>query len=241
MKLKYKKIGVLNFSGNVGKSIIANHLLLPRLPEATLIEIETSNAGAFDHQDNLRFRGKQFEAVIDEMMRREYVVVDIGASNLEDLIKFMNAISGSHEEFDLFVVPVTPDKKQQIDTIKTVNTLSKLGVPASKIRVVLNKIDLDDIDDVQRIFSMLFAVQFTDNNFTICSDAAILDNPVYDRLRSLGKSVSEMADDKSDYTSLRRAAVDDTAKEDANRMLTAQRLSFSAKNNLDRAFSALFR
>jgi len=239
MKLKFKKIGVLNFSGNVGKSVIANHLLLPRMNGAKLIEVETSNAGAFDHQENTRFKGKQFESVIEEMMLHDSVVVDIGASNLEDLLKFMNTMAGSHEDFDLFVVPVTPDKKQQIDTIKTINSLSKLGVSSDKIRVVFNKLDLDDVSDVQSIFSTLFAVQFADKNFTICRDAVLIDNPVYDRLRYLRKTVTEMAHDKTDYTAMRRMAADADGKEEANKLLTAQRLSRSAKVNLDSAFEAL--
>ena len=35
------KIAVLNFSGNVGKSTIARHLLSPRMPKAGLVAVET--------------------------------------------------------------------------------------------------------------------------------------------------------------------------------------------------------
>ena len=38
------KIAVINFSGNVGKSTVARHLLLPRIPGAELIAIESLNA-----------------------------------------------------------------------------------------------------------------------------------------------------------------------------------------------------
>ncbi|MET3124787.1 hypothetical protein AAKU67_004404 [Oxalobacteraceae bacterium GrIS 2.11] len=82
-------------------------------------------------------------------------------------------------------------------------------------------------------------MHFTDRNFTICRDAVLLDNPVYDRLRHLRKTVTEMAHDETDYSLLRRQAADMTAKEEANRLLTAQRLSLSAKVNLDQAFAAL--
>ena len=38
------KIAVINFSGNVGKTTIARHLLLPRIPGAELITVESVNA-----------------------------------------------------------------------------------------------------------------------------------------------------------------------------------------------------
>lgn len=240
MTMKFKKIGVINFSGNVGKSVVANHLLVPRIPGVKLFEVETSNAGAFDNSDTERFKGKQFEELIEEMAHHDSVIVDIGASNMEDLLKFMNKMAGSHEDFDLFLLPVTPDKKQQIDTIKTINTLSKLGVDANKIRVIFNKVDSDDAGDVESIFSSIFAVHFTDKNFTIRPNAVLFDNVVFDRLRTLGKNVSEMAQDLTDYTEIRRQAKDENARNEANKMLTAQRLARSAQINLDNAYTALF-
>lgn len=38
------KIAVINFSGNVGKSTVARHLLPPRIPGAGLITVESLNA-----------------------------------------------------------------------------------------------------------------------------------------------------------------------------------------------------
>ncbi|MGI4847043.1 MAG: StbB family protein [Janthinobacterium lividum] len=239
MVTKFKKIGVINFSGNVGKSVIANHLLMPRMPGAKLVEVETSNAGAFDDSDNQRFKGRQFEDLIRVMAEHESVIVDIGASNIEDLVKFMNKMAGSHEDFDLFILPVTPDKKQQLDTLKTVDTLADIGITEDKIRVVFNKVDTDDVDDVPSIFGAVFGRQFDYKKFTIRPDAIVFDNPVYDRLRALQKNVSEMVADLTDYTALRREAKDDQAKTEANKMLTAQRLAKSAKANLDKVFEAL--
>ena len=43
-KLKNAKIAVINFSGNVGKSTISKHLLVPRLEDAVLLAVETINA-----------------------------------------------------------------------------------------------------------------------------------------------------------------------------------------------------
>mgnify|MGYP003603473134 CR=1 FL=1 len=41
------------------------------------------------------------------------VVVDIGASNVEELMAQMQRYRGSHEDFDAFVVPTVPALKQQ--------------------------------------------------------------------------------------------------------------------------------
>ena len=38
------KIAVINFSGNVGKSTVARHLLLPRIAGAELIAVESINS-----------------------------------------------------------------------------------------------------------------------------------------------------------------------------------------------------
>jgi hypothetical protein len=52
------KIAVINFSGNVGKTTIARHLLLPRLPAGTeLISVESINA---DEGQGQSLRGHQF-------------------------------------------------------------------------------------------------------------------------------------------------------------------------------------
>jgi hypothetical protein len=44
-----------------------------------------------------------------------------------------------HEEFDLILIPVTPENKQQIDTIKTVELLINYGINPDKVRIVFNR------------------------------------------------------------------------------------------------------
>jgi len=38
------KLAVINFSGNVGKTTVARHLLMPRIEGAELIAVESLNA-----------------------------------------------------------------------------------------------------------------------------------------------------------------------------------------------------
>ena len=40
------KIAIMNFSGNVGKTTVAAHLLKPRIPQAVVYSVESINTGA---------------------------------------------------------------------------------------------------------------------------------------------------------------------------------------------------
>ena len=51
------KVAVINFSGNVGKTTISRHLLLPRIAGAELICVESLNA---DGNQGQYLRGRQF-------------------------------------------------------------------------------------------------------------------------------------------------------------------------------------
>ena len=80
------KIAVINFSGNVGKTTVARHLLVPRIAGAELIAVESINA---DDGQNQAVRGSQFGELQEYLQTVENVVVDIGASNAEDLLALM--------------------------------------------------------------------------------------------------------------------------------------------------------
>ena len=51
------KVAVINFSGNVGKTTVARHLLAPRIAGAELIAVESINA---DDGQTQAVRGSQF-------------------------------------------------------------------------------------------------------------------------------------------------------------------------------------
>ncbi len=121
------KIAVINFSGNVGKTTIARHLLMPRIPGAELIAIESINADEGHQGQSLR--GRQFGELQEYMQTVDSVVVDIGASNVEDLMALMRRYQGSHEDFDCFVIPTVAAIKQQQDTMATLAELARSGIP----------------------------------------------------------------------------------------------------------------
>src|SRR5690606_5080149 len=56
-------------------------------------------------------------------------------------------LDDAHEDFDYFVVPCVPDKKQQRDTLELLTRLQEFGVPGSKIKVILNYVSQDEVPE----------------------------------------------------------------------------------------------
>ena len=152
-----QRIAVLNFSGNVGKTVVASHLLKPRMPGAKVFSIESINTGAdTDGIEVEKMRGKAFGALADELLLADSAIIDVGASNVEDFLKMMIQYAGSHEDIDKFIVPTVKEKKVQADTVNTIRALQKIGVKKSRIHVVFNKVDVDD--NIENDFAALFGL-----------------------------------------------------------------------------------
>lgn len=234
------KTVIVNFTGNSGKTTLSDNLIWPR-NGGLRFAVETINAGAADTAAEIeRLKGKQFGELSEVLLTEENVVVDVGASNVEDFFKFMGQYDGSHEDIDYFVIPAVPEKKQQVDTINTIKTLSALGVPAKKILVVFNKVQIEDADDIPQTFSALFGFHEVEKKFTLKRDAVVFANEVFERLRGLKMNVGEVLADTTDYRESLRAATDEADKEHAKRMISAQRLAKSAWRNLDQVYATLF-
>ena len=151
------KVAVISFSGNVGKTTIARHLLAPRMPGAKVVSIESINAGDAGTMSGHVIRGRQFAELQEYLQVIDDVVVDIGASNVEELLALMHRYRGSHEDLDYFIVPTVPAGKQQQDTVATLAELSRLGIPADKVRLVFNMVE--DGTDLERVFDPVLAMQ----------------------------------------------------------------------------------
>jgi hypothetical protein len=87
------RIAVLNFSGNVGKSTVARHLLAPRMNDATVIAVETINS---DGSDDEALKAKQFGELQETYAIMPNAVIDVGASNIEEFMVRMSQYKGSH-------------------------------------------------------------------------------------------------------------------------------------------------
>jgi hypothetical protein len=138
------KIAVLHSSGNVGKSTITKELIYPRLENPLIVEVETVNDSNINNAA-LNITKYDVESEIEnlymQMLETENVIVDIGASNIQQFFTKVLDFEGFLTIFDYFVVPaVAGDMKITKDTIKTVTFLQSLGIEDEKIKVILNKV-----------------------------------------------------------------------------------------------------
>jgi len=133
------------------------------------------------------------------------------------------------------------EKKQQADTINTIKTLSKLGVLAKRIRVVFNRIDPEDSQNIDSLFAAVFDFHQAEKLFTLKRDAILFNNQIFDRLRQLKKTVADIINDPTDYRAMLKEAKTEDEKHFTVFMVSAQRLAKSANENLDQTFKAIFK
>jgi len=228
------KIAVINFSGNVGKTTVARHLLLPRIPGAALIAVESLNA---DDGQGQALRGRQFGELQEYLQTVDRVVVDIGASNVEELLGLMHRYQGSHEDFDFFVVPTVAALKQQQDTIATLVELGRLGVPVSRVKLVFNMVD-DGVEVAQAFDTLLaFVVQ---QPLAQANTACRLGlNEIYERIKGSSIGLAMLAADDTDYKAQIVQARDTADKLTLAQTLATRRLARGVLPELDACFAAL--
>ena len=234
------KIVILNFSGNVGKTTIASHLLVPRMEKnIPLFSIETINSGISDNGvEAEKIKGKKFRELTDNLMMLDSAIVDVGSSNVEDFMEHMRRYEGSHEEFDYFLVPVIKEQKVQIDTINTIRALNQVGVGKNRIFVVFNKLEIDETIDNE--FPAISMIEKKEKMFTLRTEAIIYENEVYEQLKSVGKSLGKLNEDTVDYRQKLRESTDEDEKYHCIQMVALKRLAITANRNLDNVYQALF-
>lgn len=228
------KLAVINFSGNVGKTTLARHLLLPRIPGAEYIAVETVNAGA---EGATTLRGNQFAMLQEYLHSIDSAVVDIGASTVDDLMDLMAQYGGSHEDFDCFIVPTVPDPKQQQDTIATLVDLARLGVPPNRLRIVFNTMELGVT--VDQAFYLVSAF-LREHPLAIANpECRLRRNEIYARVRGHQTDLFTLAQDTTDYKRLIAQASNAAEKMALGQQLATRRLASSVLVELDQCFAAL--
>jgi MinD-like ATPase involved in chromosome partitioning or flagellar assembly len=228
------KLAVINFSGNVGKTTVARHLLAPRIPGCQVIAVESINA---DDGQSVTIRGRQFAQLQEFLQSVDNVVIDIGASNVEDLLKLMRRYRDSQQDFDGFIVPTVPARKQQQDTAATLTELARIGVPPDRLRLVFNQID--DDSPIERTFDTLLAYCASSGVVQPRPAAFISFNEVYALVRGTGQSLAELAADSTDYKAAIATASAQSDKLALAHRLAVQRLARGVIPELDACFEAL--
>jgi len=230
------KIAMINFSGNVGKSTLATHMFLPRIKGAAFIPVESINS---EDSGTETVRGKEFGDMMEYVALQDNAIVDVGVSNIEDFMRLMKQYRGSHQSFDYYIVPTIKAKKQQKDTVSTIEALSALGVPASNIRLIFNQVEQSDKIELE--FSSLIEYQTSEKKFWLNPSAIVYETELFDRLKPLKTSIADLVADKTDYRVKISEAKDMTEKHAMVRMLSAQQLALSASENLDAVFKLVLK
>ncbi|MGZ4953523.1 MAG: StbB family protein [Methylobacter sp.] len=235
------KIAVINYAGKVGKTTLSAHFLSPRMNNAPIFAVETFNETAEGlGVDVERIKGKNFIDLFQELGMIDDAIIDVGSSNIGDLLASMTKFGKkAHAEFDFFVVPVTKDNTIMIETIKTINILSGLGIPAEKIKLLFNRVE----DDVEEEFEAMLNYVEMEKKCTANKDAAIYANELFDLLSKHKKSMDAIMTDESDYKAMAREIGKDgdkTLRSQYTEMYAIKALATSMSPQLDEVYTVLF-
>lgn len=225
-------IALISYSGNAGKTTLSRNLFSRHLPAAALVAIESINA---DGQEEVTLRGKQFGELIDALAISESgVVVDVGASNVEDFLQRMTQTRRSHQLFDFFVIPVMPGTKQERDAIATVEALAEIGVPAGKVIVIGN--GLEPTTTLANAFAAVHAYIEGEKRAQLLP-VAISDSEVYSRLAAQNLTLSSVLADTTDHMAAMRAATDPKQRLVASQAFSLKGMAESAADELDEVWA----
>jgi hypothetical protein len=228
------RLCVLNYSGNVGKSTLAKHLLAPRLNDCEMLNVESINA---DDSDDEAIRGRRFRELTEMLDLCNCAVVDVGSSNVEDYLIGMKEFRGAHEDYDAFIVPTTPPKKQQRDTVSTISALAQMGVEPQRIRIILNWVDHGE--EPHQVFASLIAWTKEQKRCPV-PRAVVGYNELFSLLRDSGRTIAQLLADDTDYRGAMRATSDADEKLRLSRALAMRRLAIGVQEDLDAAWEALW-
>lgn len=231
------KVVVLNYTGTVGKTTTTVHLLSPRMKDAPIFAIESINQSADDlGVDAEKLRGDQFRILFTKLLSEDNAIVDVGASNVESFMQSLELFEQSHEEFDLFILPVTPGTKEQQETIAMVNSLIALGIPGDKIRILFNRVQRD----IQSEFPLLNGYHAHHPTFWLNPACAIGESELFDALSLHKVSIEGLLNDGVDYKHLLKNK--DLPPAERGRLSDLFGLKLQAKNiqrKLDNTFALL--
>ena len=232
--MDYFKIAVLNNSGNVGKSTICQTLLMPRIEGAELIRIETINN---DDSGEAGFSAQDMLEVLEQINITDKAVIDIGSSNIENFMDGIKLNTGSQFDIDFYIVPTTPQVKQQKDTLVTVNTLLDLGVEPENIFLILNKVD-SKVSLTRQFDVLLMGEVATNLNRNSITDFPIInDTEIFSLLEKIKKPYTEAVNDETDY----KAAIRATDNRDQRSILSIQQSAMRLAKGHDLLLTAEFK
>lgn len=238
------RIAAINMSGGVGKTTMATYLLLPRMkPGTRFFAVESINRSADDLgiANVEKLKGRDFGNLYEELMVEDDAVIDVGASNIETFFETAKRFTGGTQEIDAYVIPTPPDSKYITESIATAEKLIELGVPAKAIRFILNRVPVEQSDEVANIYAALFDYAQHKKTPTMVSERyTIVSDPLFEDLAEYGKSLEELLADQTDYKAMAKAEKDVEKRRAFTGMRRLIAQAAPLRQELDGVFKALF-
>lgn len=235
------KILVANLSGNMGKTTVVKHLLAPRMPNARIVCLESTNAGSDEIPSAIRLNADdEFGSLVDILAIEDELIVDLGSSEAKEMIRKLKEYESAIQDFDYVLVPVIPDPKAIEDTISTVITLHALNVKAEKIKILFNRIPvhIHMTDKIGIIFTQL--IDAVEGKATIDTRLALFQYEIYNALKGSTTTVTDILSDSTDWKSIARDnSLDDSTRIEALQSNRNQKAAPTALRNLDAVFDSL--
>jgi hypothetical protein len=233
------KVCVLNQSGSVGKSTITRELFAPRLNKPLIIEVEGQNKSSKDFSKSGYYDVWVFDGNFDELylkiIENEDVILDIGASKLEQFWQELEKIAGIEMLFDYFVVPVVPSDKAQEDTAKTIMFLREKGIEDEKIKVIFNAVE----NSVEQEFD-IFLKALKNVGFNVDTELFIRKNKVFNELGLMRKTLADVYNPDLNAYKEKILKTKEPAKKLAYvKMDMANRMGHTAIDDLDFVFEKI--
>lgn len=232
------RIAIVNLGGNQGKTTLAVNLFAPRMPGAKILAVETINAAGGDLGAEVeQLRGEQFSRIYAELAAVDDLILDVGASNIEDFLAGLEQFEDGHDEVDLFVIPATPAKKERTEAMKTAAMLADLGVVGDKIAFVFNRSNdvEDDFADVLRFAEKSGAARASTEAFVPESDLFTL---LADKKINIAQALADETDWKAQLKAASKAG-DKKGFEKAADMVAIQKMSKALDRQLQHVFDLL--
>jgi hypothetical protein len=233
------KVIILSYTGNVGKTTVVAHVLSPRMGDASIIAVGKIDERVAELGVSVEvFNEREYSKAFSELLMTDNVIVDVGASNIEEFLNGMARFNGIHIKCDCFIIPVTSGTKEQRETMSMIGTLETLGVPPNKIRLLFNRVE----HSVEDEFQILLEYVAKSNNATVNTQAAIYENELFDLLAIKKLSIDKLLNDSKDYKALLREDKDADQKQRAYwaDMLGIKALARGVNRNLNDVYAALF-
>jgi len=231
---------IISYTGGVGKTIATGYLLHPRMPNAKTFAIESINqtVESLGIKDVTTLKGKDFKNLLDEVFFEDEAIIDVGASNVEPFLITMSKFENGANEFDSYIIPVTPEDRAMDEAIKTAITITQCGVAPDRIKFLLNKASFES--PIEEQFPDIFTFVKKSKIGKVNSEAVIYESEVFEYAKYYKISLEELtALSPDEYKKKAKEETDPEARTMARKRYPYVAQAFVVKRNLDHAYKTL--